>query len=59
MLNAQHAKYVAYRLGKARADNDPAVPFTVYDGLRQVCDGGKCKENCKEICSTDIRTERP
>lgn len=59
MLNAEHAKYVAYCLSKARADDDPAVPFTINDGLNQVCQSGKCKEDGEEISGTDVGTERP
>ena len=33
VLNAERAEYVAYCLGKARAYDDPTVPFTIKDGL--------------------------
>lgn len=59
MLDAEDPKYVAYRLSKARADDDPAVPFPINDGLNQVCQSGKCKENGEEISGTDVGTERP
>ena len=57
MLNAEQTKNVAYRLRKARADDDPAVPFTIDDGLNQVCEGGKRKNDCEEISRADVRTE--
>lgn len=59
MLNAKHAEYVTYRLCKAGADNNPAVTFTVDDGLREVCDCGQCEKDCEEIGGTDIWAERP
>ena len=58
-MNAEHAKYVAYRLSKAGAYNDPAVTFTIDDGLRKVCDGGQCEKDCEEIGGTDVWAERP
>lgn len=59
MLNAEHPKHVAYRLSKAGADDDPAVPFTINDGLNQVYQSGKRKEDGEEISGTDVGTERP
>ena len=59
VLNAEHTKYVAYCLSKAGAGNDPAVPFTIDDRLDQVCNGGKCKEDCEEISGTNVRTKGP
>ena len=59
MLNAERAEDVAYRLSKARADDDPAVPFTIKDGLDQVCDGGQSKKDDEENIGTKIRAKRP
>ena len=58
-MNAERAKYVAYCLSKARADDDPTVPFTIKDGLDQVRDGGECKEDDEENISTEVRAKRP
>ena len=59
MLNAERAEYVAYCLSKARADDDPTVSFTIHDGLDQVCDGGKCKEDDEENIGTKVRAKCP
>ena len=59
MLNAERAEDVAYCLSKARADDDPTVPFTIKDGLEQVCDCGECKQDDEENIGTQIRAKRP
>lgn len=59
MLNAKRAEYVAYRLSKTGADDDPAIPFTVKDGLGKVCDGGECKKNDEENIGSKVRAKRP
>ena len=59
VLDAERAEYVAYCLSKARADDDPTVPFTIKDGLDQVCDGRKCKKDDEENIGTKIRAKRP
>ena len=59
VLNAECAEYVAYCLSKARADDDPTVPFTIVDGLDQVCDGRKCEEDDEENIGTKVGAKRP
>lgn len=59
MLNAERAEYVAYCLSKARADNDPTVPFTIEDSLDQVRDGCECKKDDEENIGTKVRAKRP
>lgn len=57
VLDTEDADYIAGSLPKCAHCDDPAVAFTVDDGLGNVGDKSEAKEDGEEVCSSGVWAE--